>query len=80
MVQYSCTENPQRSLVGYSPWGCKESDTSDLPCTQDVTHKSAWISTFLPCGSHDELVNGEEKKPEYDGTYLAGSKMKCGKN
>ena len=26
--QYSCLENPrgQRSLVGYSPWGCKESD------------------------------------------------------
>ena len=27
-LQYSCLENPrgQRSLVGYSPWGCKESD------------------------------------------------------
>ena len=26
-LQYSCLENPQRqrSLVGYSPWGCKES-------------------------------------------------------
>ena len=26
--QYSCLENPmdKRSLVGYSPWGCKESD------------------------------------------------------
>ena len=29
-LQYSCLENPhgQRSLVGYSPWGCKESDTT----------------------------------------------------
>ena len=29
--QYSCLENPheQRSLVGYSPWGYKESDTTD---------------------------------------------------
>ena len=29
--QYSCLENPheQRSLVGYSPWGYKESDTAD---------------------------------------------------
>jgi len=29
-TQYSCLENPhgQRSLVGYSPWGCKESDTT----------------------------------------------------
>ena len=27
-LQYSCLENPhgQRSLVGYSPWGHKESD------------------------------------------------------
>ena len=30
-VQYSCLENPhgQRSLVGYSLWGCKELDTTD---------------------------------------------------
>jgi len=28
---YSCLENPhgQRSLVGYSPWGCKELDTTE---------------------------------------------------
>ena len=30
-LQYFCLENPhgQRSLVGYSPWGCKESDTTE---------------------------------------------------
>ena len=30
-LQYSCLENPhgQRSLVGYSPWGLKESDTTE---------------------------------------------------
>ena len=36
-LQYSCLENPhgQRSLVGYSPWGCKESDTTkQLSTTQ----------------------------------------------
>ena len=29
-LQYSCLENPheQRSLVGYSPWGHQESDTT----------------------------------------------------
>ena len=29
--QYSCLENPcgQRSLVGYSPWGLKESNTTE---------------------------------------------------
>ena len=30
-LQYSCLENPhgQRSLVGYNPWGCKESDMTE---------------------------------------------------
>ena len=30
-LQYSCLENPhgQRSLVGYSPWDCKEADTTE---------------------------------------------------
>ena len=29
-LQYSCLENPhgQRSPAGYSPWGCKELDTT----------------------------------------------------
>ena len=36
--QYSCLENPhgRRSLVGYSPWGCKELDlTERLSTAQD---------------------------------------------
>ena len=30
-LQYSCLENPhgQRNLVGYSPWGHKELDTTE---------------------------------------------------
>ena len=30
-VQYSCLENlhGQRTLVGYSPWACKESETTE---------------------------------------------------
>ena len=30
-LQYSCLKNAQgqRNLVGYSPWGCKESDTTE---------------------------------------------------
>ena len=29
-LQYSCLENPiDRSLAGYSPWGHKESDTTE---------------------------------------------------
>ena len=36
-LQYSSLENPhgQRSLVGYSPWGCKESDMTE------------WLSTHI---------------------------------
>ena len=32
-LQYSCQENPhgQRSLAGYRPWDCKESDTTEVP-------------------------------------------------
>ena len=35
-LQYSCLENPhrQRSLMGCSPWGCKESNTTE------------WLSTY----------------------------------
>ena len=34
-LQYSCLENlhGQRSLAGCSPWGCKESDTTERPST-----------------------------------------------
>ena len=30
-LQYSCLKNPhgQRSLAGYSPWSCKELDTTE---------------------------------------------------
>ena len=39
-LQYSCLENPQeRSLEGYSPWGCKESDTTgQLSTSQHTTY------------------------------------------
>ena len=31
LFQYSCLENPhgQKSLLGYNPWGCKESDMTE---------------------------------------------------
>ena len=41
-LQYSCLENPygQRSLVGYSPWGHKELDTTEqLSTAQHSTWK-----------------------------------------
>ena len=40
-LHYFCLENPhrQRSLEGYSPWDCKESDTTEQLRTQH-THRS----------------------------------------
>ena len=37
-LQYSCLENPhgQRSLVGSSPWGHKESDTTERLSTAHI--------------------------------------------
>ena len=38
-LQHSCLQNPhgQRSLVGYHPWGYKESDTTERLSTQHST-------------------------------------------
>ena len=40
--QYSCLENPhgQRSLAGYSPWGCTESDTTERLSTAQLLYHS----------------------------------------
>ena len=35
-LQCPCLENGQRSLAGYSPWGCKESDTSERTHTLSI--------------------------------------------
>ena len=41
-LQYSCLENPhgQRSLVGYSPWGHKESNMTEWLSTHKIWHGS----------------------------------------
>ena len=52
-LRYSCLENShgQRSLVGYSPWGCKESDT-----TEQLTLA---LSSFSLAGDHRLGGSGE---------------------
>ena len=42
--QYSCLENPmQRNLVGYSPWGHKELDTTEqLTFSRHSFKKKLW--------------------------------------
>ena len=43
-LYYSCLENPhgQRSLVGYSPWGRKESDTTKRLSTIVISDGADW--------------------------------------
>ena len=45
-LQYSCLENPhgQRSLAGYSPWGHKESDTTEVTA---YTHTGGPVTKTL---------------------------------
>ena len=44
-LQYACLGNPmdlsigQRSLVGYSPWGCKKLDMTEQLNSNNKTHK-----------------------------------------
>ena len=47
-LQYSCLENPygQRSLAGYSPWGCKELDTTKWLSTAHDKKKHWWQQLF----------------------------------
>ena len=46
-IQYSCLEDPhgQRSLVGYSPWGLKESGTTGQLSTH--TQPSSWSNSHI---------------------------------
>ena len=55
-LQYCCLENPQgeKSLAGCSPWGRKESDTTERLSTAqiepqwDITaHQLQWLDFFL---------------------------------
>ena len=56
-LQYSCLENPhgQRSLAGYSPWGLKESDTTEqlhVHIQNEVGQKSG--PSFLPLATYSK--------------------------
>ena len=54
-LQYSCLENPhgQWSLVGYSPWGRKESDTTEWLSTQQAVSPKFYdlvgLTVIWPC-------------------------------
>ena len=59
-LQYSCLENPhgQRTLAGYSPWGCKELDTTEQLGKAQAGHISIGPSAsaaVLPMNIHSSM-------------------------
>ena len=48
-LQYSCLENPcaQRSLVGYSPWVCKESDMTEQLSTAQHSQSYGFFNSHV---------------------------------
>ena len=48
-LQYSCLEKShgRRSLVSYSPWGCKESDTAEWLCFHFLCCFVAWLAYII---------------------------------
>ena len=57
--QYSCLENPhgQKSLAGYSPWGCKKSDMSEW-----LAHACACVRTHTHTHTHTHRFWGRRFK------------------
>ena len=61
-LQYCCLKKPhgQRSLVGHSPWGCKELDTTERLSTEQ--HKYP-LSQFSSCFPFSPSYNPGSTKP-----------------
>ena len=51
----------QRSLEGYSPWGCKESDMTECVCVCTHTH----THFFLVVGEEFRKLNFGKRRPAY---------------
>ena len=58
-LQYSCLENShgQRSLLGYSPWGCKESDM-----TEPLQLSTKGLLSRISMGNPDKLMITQESR------------------
>ena len=64
-LQYSCLENPhgETSLVGYSPWNCKESDMPEQLSTAQhiMTTWSMWQSRVPGLHKTMEILESRDK-------------------
>ena len=63
-LQYSCLENlhGERSLAGYSPWGHRESDTTDQLSTAHTHRSHSVMPDSLPphgCSSPGSSLHGD---------------------
>ena len=69
-LQYSCLENPHglRSLVGYSPWGCRELDT-----TEATKHTQYYTVYWLNLGMWNYQYRGLAVKLYTDVLLHGGS-------
>ena len=81
-LQYSCLKNPmdQRSLAGYSPWGCKESDTTKQLIHKNILHftmKNA--STSQNCQTSLNHLKVKSKVPLFQihRSYFSPSTNRC---
>ena len=62
-LQYSCLENPhgQRKLGAYNPWGCKESDTTEVTkqyiyiYIYIVVSQHLWEPSWIPKSMEDQV-------------------------
>ena len=79
-LQYSCLENPhgQRGLAGCSPWGSKESDTTEWLSTIHVLIHSLQFLTYLTFGrtSHTSPVRALWLQVDYSTSWIMGQSAK----
>ena len=62
----------QRSLVGYSPWDCKESDTTEQLSTKDLT-RSAYAKSLQSCPTLFDPIDGSPPGSPVPGSLQARS-------
>ena len=61
----------QRTLVGYSPWGCKESDTTEVTQHNKAPHRTE--ASGCPDGRKRQLTNHAGRHPFSRGEWEGGS-------
>ena len=73
--QYCCLENPrgQRSLLGYGPWSCKKSSTTEATYPSTVQFSSVAQSCLTLCDPMNRSTPGlpvHHQLPEFTQTHV----------